>query len=312
MKAWEREEESHFSVMADFVGLADIGSDRKRALAEELARYMRVRLAKGNWLPSEITQLHSDWYREFYKILGVADPYLQLKKQLAVRAAEILAEVAPCSFREAAVASIYGNRMDLGTGQAIAADGSLSLDLGDFQELGGEDLFIDDLEELQSQIASARSILLLVDNCGEILFDRVLVDWMRRINSHGLITAAAKSAPMINDATFDDLKSAGFHDSLRLISTGTNSFGVPLAEASPEFLDAYQEADLVIAKGQAHLEFWVGFSEQKLFHLACTKFPVRANRIGLIPAGVSIALSSRRYAEDKSTYLPSPGVHSRE
>ena len=88
MKSWERDEHTHFDVMARFFQLAEHADSAHQPIQEELARYMRVRLSRGHWIPEDITQFHSEWYREFYRVLGVDDPYRDLKRRSTVFAQE--------------------------------------------------------------------------------------------------------------------------------------------------------------------------------------------------------------------------------
>jgi hypothetical protein len=57
------------------------------------------------------------------------------------------------------------------------------------------------MEGLTSRVAY------LADNCGEIVFDALLVDYLKRNGSH--VTFAVRGAPILNDATIDDAVALG-------------------------------------------------------------------------------------------------------
>ncbi len=95
-----------------------------------------------------------------------------------------------------------------------------------------------------------RSVLFLADNAGEMNFDSLLVE---RLKNVGLkVTYVVKGAPVINDATLEDVEISNI-DKLadEVITTGCDAVGLQKKEASPEFLEA-SAAELVFAKGMGY------------------------------------------------------------
>jgi uncharacterized protein with ATP-grasp and redox domains len=304
MKSWDREEHTHFDVIAHFFKLAERLDPKHRAIQQELERYMRLRLRDRRWMPEDITRLHSEWYREFYRVLGVEDPYRELKRRSTDFARDVLEDVKFSSIREVVLASALANKLDFGTRLDLDDETQLPVAREEFDQVGDLDLFIDETNLLIERAAHASRILYLPDNCGEIAFDRLLIRRISEINPTCQFTVAGKSSPMINDVTLDELRKLGFGESVELISTGTNSFGAPESEVSLGFARAFEDADLVIAKGQAHLEFWIRFDEPRLFHIAYTKFPIHDAGIGRIPDAAFVVLHAERYGKGKSAYQP--------
>ena len=304
MKSWEREEQTHFDVMARFFRLAERLDPEHRAIQEELERYMRIRLRERHWMPENITEFHSEWYREFYRILGDEDPYRELKRRSTAFARNVLEDVKLDSFRDVVVASALANKLDFGAALNMDDRTQLPLTHQEFENIGGLELFVDEVDLLLERASKAGRILLLPDNCGEVIFDRLLVRRIQEINSSCHITVAAKSSPMINDVTLDELRDLEFGPSVELISTGTNSFGAPESEVSAGFARSFDESDLVIAKGQAHLEFWIRYAEPRVVHIAYTKFPIRDENLGQIPEAVLLVMGAERYQAGKPSYNP--------
>jgi len=305
VKSWEREVSSHFVVIGEFFRLArEEDASLHPSLREELERYMRVRLDRGKWIPEEVTTFHSEWYREFYRVLGVRDPYRSLKERSEELARELLAELAPRSLEAALRAAVVANRLDFGV--ARREDDPLPLAVADFADLERRPLWIDDGARLAERLEGARHVLLLADNAGEALFDLHLLRVLRARRPGCRLSIAAKAGPMLNDVTADELAAQGAGELATVVSTGTNAFGVPEREASAEFAACLADADLVLAKGQAHLEFWIRFGEPRLFHLAHTKFAVLDPALGRLPAGVDLVLSAERYAEGRPAWRRRP------
>ena len=307
MKSWDREDRDHVQLIDEFVRLsatlAGLPADQAELVKRELHRYMSVQLAHRKWIPPSVVRFHTEWYREFYRTLGVRDPYREIKAQSNRSAAAILGEVAIPGLREAANAAIIANRLDFGVGSLLA--NPISIGAADFGGLASLPLWADDFETLHARLRAARSVLLLADNNGEILFDRVLVEAIRRLNPGAAVAVAGKESPMLNDVTADELESLGFGAVAAIVSTGTNSFGVPDDEVSDAFRRSLRGADVVIAKGQAQLEFWLQFDTANVFHLVHTKFEIVDPVLGRIPAGANLVLASSRYAAGKAAY---PGL----
>ncbi|MDD5494605.1 MAG: ARMT1-like domain-containing protein [Dehalococcoidia bacterium] len=111
---------------------------------------------------------------------------------------------------------------------------------------------IDDSALLEDKVREARRILFLADNTGEIVFDLPLLQLMRK---HAAVTFVVKAAPVQNDITLDEIKRAGLQDSIGdVITTGTATAGIDFSVASQEFIEAFETADLVFAKGMGYYE----------------------------------------------------------
>jgi len=90
------------------------------------------------------------------------------------------------------------------------------------------------------------------------------------------VTVAVKGSPVINDATRDDARACGLHESVALIDNGNDGIGTLLEACSRQFLDEYHAADLIISKGQANYETLVQEGDERIFFLFKVKCPVVA------------------------------------
>lgn len=125
------------------------------------------------------------------------------------------------------------------------------------------------LQEFRDAVRSAGSILYLGDNAGEIVFDRLLVEQLPA----QVVTFAVKGRPVINDITYSDADQAGLSRLVEVIDNGSDLPGTILAECSGTFRTRFQEADLVISKGQGNYES-LDTSSQQIFFLFKAKCPV--------------------------------------
>ncbi len=167
--------------------------------------------------------------------------------------------------------AIAGNVIDFGIYDRIDLDRSI-------EESFALPLSSDTYAAFANAVEKAGSVLYLCDNAGEIVFDRVLIEALQGMGRS--VTAAVKGVSVINDATRADAEAAGLiGSSLRVIDNGNDGIGTLLELCSPEFLDAYRSADLIISKGQANYETLAEERESRIFFLFKVKCPVVARSL---------------------------------
>lgn len=136
------------------------------------------------------------------------------------------------------------------------------------------------LEALRREAESARRLTYIVDNCGEIVMDRVLMRALRELNPSLEITAVVKGAPIVNDATREDAEQVRLGEvARRVVDTGCGIAGCPENRLSRECLGALDSADALISKGQANYETLCGCGRNifYIFMCKCRLFTERFN-----------------------------------
>lgn len=128
------------------------------------------------------------------------------------------------------------------------------------------------IEELRASLVSADLVLILGDNAGETVFDRVMIDFFPGKAS---IIYAVKGSPVINDAVMEDARASDLDTVARLIDNGNDAPGTVLSLCSDQFLKIFKKADVVISKGQANFETLNGIFREVYF-LTQIKCPVIA------------------------------------
>jgi len=132
-----------------------------------------------------------------------------------------------------------------------------------------------DMSDFVGAISAAEDILYLADNAGEIVFDRLLIEQLPREK----VTVVVRGGPVINDATMDDALVAGLPDLVEVIDNGSDAPGTILEDCSGDFRQRFNEAGLVIAKGQGNYET-LSEADKDVFFLLLIKCPVIARDIG--------------------------------
>jgi uncharacterized protein with ATP-grasp and redox domains len=141
---------------------------------------------------------------------------------------------------------------------------------------------------LEDEVRKARRILYLCDNAGEIVFDRLLIERLPREK----VTAVVKGGPIINDALMDDAREVGLCDLVEVIDNGTAAPGTLVGLCSHDFQRRFEEADLVISKGQGNFETLDG-TPKNIFYLFTVKCSVVCEYLGK-PFGTAMAMTGRR------------------
>jgi uncharacterized protein with ATP-grasp and redox domains len=147
---------------------------------------------------------------------------------------------------------------------------------------------VDHSPELVERLGRAGRVLYVADNAGEIVLDRLLIEL---IGPHR-VTCAVRSAPVINDATLLDARQAGLSGLCRVIASGSDAPGTTLTLCSEEFLTCFEEAEVIIAKGQGNYETFEA-PGRGIFHLMMVKCPVVSRDLGA-PEGSFIIMNRDR------------------
>ena len=161
--------------------------------------------------------------------------------------------------------AIVGNILDFGA-YNINTDFE-----GLIRENMNKSLSINDIEEFEGCLKSNNKALYLVDNSGEIVFDRLLIE---KIREYGVeVIVGVKSSPIVNDACEKEAIEAGLDELAEIVTLGCDSGGIVEEMFSDKFRKVFDESSLIISKGMANYE---GLTEMDLtgkdvFSLLCTK-----------------------------------------
>ena len=134
-----------------------------------------------------------------------------------------------------------------------------------------------DYEGFRNMLGKAEKILYLADNAGEVVFDKILIEeiFSPRCN----IIYAVRDKPIINDALIEDAISCGIDKYACIMSSGSDAPAAILELCSSEFIEIYENAELIISKGQGNYEALSG-ENKPIYFLLKAKCPVIARDIG--------------------------------
>ncbi len=207
-------------------------------------------------------------------ISGVSDPYRQVKEQSTEFAIKLMPAVrkkienSANKFESIVRLVIAGNIIDYGIRD-------FNLENATKQILDVFDMHIDfqAIELLEKKMDEAKKIFYIADNCGEAVFDRLLIE-----RYSDKITLGVRGDAILNDITPHEIKSSNL-DLVPYVHTGDATPGVSMLHSSKEFIDEMRSSDLVICKGQGNYETLNDY-DRPIFFLLRVKCQIVADLIG--------------------------------
>ena len=120
-----------------------------------------------------------------------------------------------------------------------------------------------------SQCSKAKNFLLLTDNCGEIVLDKLLLEQLKKRYPDMNITVMVRGGTVSNDATLDDAKYVGMDKVARVITNGDKIAGTVYSMLSDGAKKAVDNADVIFSKGQANYESFAGEGRHAFYTFLC-------------------------------------------
>ncbi len=165
--------------------------------------------------------------------------------------------------------ALTGNYIDFGAVDVNEADLYNLLD-------NAKNITVDaaEAEAFRKDVLSAKKLVYLTDNCGEVVMDKLLIKTIQKLNPDISVTVVVRGFPVLNDATLDDAKQVGLTNVCPVIGNGDTVAGTCLDRISKEALEKIDSADVIIAKGMANFEtlFPCGLNVYYMFMCKCNMF----------------------------------------
>jgi uncharacterized protein with ATP-grasp and redox domains len=207
--------------------------------------------------------------RQLYKFIrastGVYDPYKEIKSSTNETALQVINDIldsCPQPVMEDFIKfSVAGNIIDFGVGKnrtEYSVEKLTEIVLNINLDINDSKIFTDSLN-------SAETLLYILDNSGEVIFDKYFISHIKNQYEHLKIFIAARNDCIINDITVKDAEELGMGDLGEIVSTGYNGPGVYLGSCSEQFLKLFENADIIVSKGQGNFETLWG-CRQNIFY----------------------------------------------
>lgn len=230
----------------------------EKASNSEKIKYMQEILEIISQAPQSMSapEIVSEIYNVQRKMFGTNQDYTETKRyfnNLMLEIEKDLADEIVKSEDQLKTAVQYvmtGNYIDFGAMDKVDENKLREL-LSNARNIEVND---NEFQALQSDLMNAKYLVYLTDNCGEIVLDKLLISVIRELNPALDITAIVRGSDVLNDATLIDARQVALTDIVKVIGNGSNIAGTCLNKISPEALQAIDNADVIISKGQGNFE----------------------------------------------------------
>jgi len=242
-------------------------------MEESAARIARLRMEQT---PPEAAAI---LYPEAAAVRGMEDPYAELKALSTERAAAVLPAVqrsvaeAEDPLDAALRAAVAGNVIDYATQVGFELEEEI-------RTIFGVPFAIDHKAWFLRKLGEAGNLLVIGDNVGEHLFDKLMMETFRKHFPELKIRYMVRGRPIINDVTVREAQEAGIDQVAEIIDSGVDTPGFLSERATREARKVYEEADLILAKGMGNYECMESWADARVMFLLKIKCDVVARKIG--------------------------------
>jgi len=221
----------------------------------------------------------SDLYPKLATIAGEEDLYEELKAFSTMEAMTLLPKVKTTVLgstdrvKSAIKAAVAGNVIDFATPNHF--------DLNEeFEKVFETPFAIDDEEIFLELLKRAKSLMIVGDNVGEHVFDKLLLEELHVAYPKLELYFAVRGRPIINDVTLKEAKEIGIEKVAHLVDSGVDTPGLAYNHASKVFMELYNNMELIIVKGMGNYECLEGVKDERIFHLFKVKCDVVSSDVG--------------------------------
>ena len=205
------------------------------------------------------------------------DPYHQIKQHYNQMMMDLypsfkeMVEHSEDPFDTAMRLAIAGNVIDFGAKYQFDI-------LDSINRVKEHELAIDDSRKLRNDLEHAQTLLYIGDNCGEIVLDKLFLETVEVPQKYFVV----RESPVINDITLEDAEMTGIDKIATILTTGDDSPGAVWESASMDFRDHFNNADVIISKGQGNLEGLLDVPHDHIYFLLVTKCDLIGEKIGTL------------------------------
>ena len=216
------------------------------------------------------------------KYFGKGADYSEIKKQyndlMLDLEEKIRAEIEKSEdpLARALVLARTGNYIDFGAMNHVDQDEFLALFSDTKMREDDEKTYRSFLKECES----ATSFLLICDNCGEIVLDKLLLEQLKKRFPLISVKALVRGGEVLNDATVEDAGYTGLDKVADIISNGEAIAGTVYNMMPQDARNALDEADVILAKGQGNYESLSGQGRHIFYEFLC-KCDLFTSRFGV-------------------------------
>ncbi|GIT97211.1 DUF89 domain-containing protein [Sulfurovum sp. TSL1] len=220
-------------------------------------------------MSSSPPQIAKDIYQAISDVTGKKDP-VALAKAYATKQALNIDTSFIHTIPDALKMAVIGNVIDFGSQERFDLDDMIQYHLH-------KPFAIDDTLKFMEELQHAKEMVLIGDNVGEHIFDKLLIETIKKlydITVHYFV----RGNPIINDVTYKEGQL--LKDCAHIVDTGVQTPGYDLEEANSVSKEIFDRADIVLSKGMGNFESLYHVATRPIYFLFVIKCSVVAEETG--------------------------------
>lgn len=231
--------------------------DKQKASTGDEAHLARIREILDNRAPDDTSAYmlyeFNKVYREFFGDLPSYEDIKHRYNELVLSMENEIREKIEGSKDPLVTAVLFarlGNYIDFGAMKSVKPDEFLSL----FDSVEATPKDIETIDSFFRQCEKAKTFLLVADNCGEIVLDKIFLEELKKRFPHLEITVMVRGGEVLNDATVSDVEYVGMDKIAKIVSNGEPIPGTVYKTLPKEARAVLDNSDVILAKGQGNYE----------------------------------------------------------
>ena len=158
-----------------------------------------------------------------------------------------------------------GNYIDFGAMNSVDETAFLAL----LEETTWNEAETEVFSSFVRQCENAKQFLLIADNCGEIVLDKLFLEQLHKRFPGMELSVLVRGEEVLNDATAADAAYVGIDKVAKVITNGLPIAGTIYDMLPKEAKQAVDQADVILAKGQGNYESLNGQGRHIFFSFLC-------------------------------------------
>ena len=158
-----------------------------------------------------------------------------------------------------------GNYIDFGAMNSVDETAFLAL----LEETSWNEAETEVFSSFVRQCENAKQFLLIADNCGEIVLDKLFLEQLHKRFPGMELSVLVRGEEVLNDATAADAAYVGIDKVAKVITNGLPIAGTIYDMLPKEAKQAVDQADVILAKGQGNYESLNGQGRHIFFSFLC-------------------------------------------
>ena len=218
-------------------------------------------------------------YEEMARILHKEDIYDEIKALSTKKALSLLPllekqlEKSDDTFMTALKIAVAGNVIDLASEMTFDLDEELA-------KIFHTDFAVDDSKKLSQLLDMAKDVVVLGDNAGEHVFDKLFVQTLQKLFPQIKFYYFVRGKAIINDVALKEAKEIGFDAVCEVVDSGVDTPGFVYSRANERAKELFDAADVVISKGMGNYECLTPSHKSPIAFLLKVKCNVVATSLG--------------------------------